>query len=364
MVSREKTVRHCRWLSVVEWLALVAILVGCGPVSTVVPPQPPVETPVRDSLRLFIVRSSGVNDLWSSQVRIGLVEGLVPLGYHPGTNLIVEEFPLNADQQLGQAFDEEILKLAVVTAQEFEPDIIILLDDEAAVRFIPAYPDPEQLFVFTSLSVDVEEYDLDRPNVTGVLEEAYPVETMRLARDLLPRINRVMIISDASLSGWANAEQAQAAIQDSEDLDMHAFVYMTDSWENWQQIVLEETDWVQVVLLGKYDQVVDASGKPVPNRQVLDWTLQNSPVPVFGLWMREVQEGAVGGLVLSPYEQGNTTAQLTASLASGIDPFALPPRLPERKVLAINVAAMNYWELKFIVPLLRVARVYQRFPTP
>ncbi len=362
MLGQRRTLwrRRLLWIG---WLALVMLFVGCEASAPVVPARPDTER-ATDTLRLFIVRSSGPDDIWSNQVRIGVVESLVPLGYHPGENLVVEEFPLNADKHLGRTFDEEILKWAVRAAQEFEPDVIMLLDDEAAVRFIPAYPDPEQLFVFTSLSVDAEEYDLVRPNVTGVLEETYPVETMRLARDLVPNISRVMILSDASLSGWASAVKAQAAIQESEDLEMRAFVYMTDSWEKWQQIVLGETDWVQVVLLGHYDQVLDATGTPVGKSQVLAWTLRKSPVPVFGLWMREVQDGAVGGLVLSPYEQGHTTAQLIAPLAKGVDPVTLPPRLPEHKVLAINVAAMHYWDLHFIVPLLRVARVYQRFPTP
>ncbi len=348
-------------------LCLVLLMVGCAaPVSTPAPPRPTVSA-APDSLRLFLVRSGNMTDFWSTQVRIGLLEALAVRGYSFGDhNLELREFPLNAHRHLGEIVDAATLELAVQSIFAYDPDVLLLLDDEAAVRIAGALPESTLPMVVVGLSVDEAEYGLERPNILAIHETVQAVPTLRLARTLsAEELQKVTILSDVSLSGAASARQAQQRLEEAPEFEVQVTLQLTDSWEGWQRYVEEElAGAAHIVLLGQHAHLFDAEGRLVPEDEVLRWTLRNAPVPVFGLWLRAVQEGAAASLALSPYEQGWSAGGVVEALAHGAEPAALLPLPPVRSVLAINVAAleMEDWNLRASIPLLRVARIYSRFP--
>ncbi len=352
------------YVGLILGLTVALVGAGCGQVSPTPAPDMTSETVIDQPFRLFLVRSYGDTDPWSNRVRAGILEKLAQSGYDQTLEtLILEEFALQAERLTDAAEIEMQVEAAIQSIQEFNPDVVILIDDEAAHWLINAYPDAQK-FVFCGLNSTSWEQEFDRSDVTGVLEIPYPVETVRVAESMMRRPpNSVLLLTDASMAGVAEAATVQEILADTAAHPVEELlVYHTDEWQEWQRIILEEASAVDLVLLGHHSTLQDAAGEPVLKTAVLEWTLDNSSEPVFGLRLNTISNGAVGGLAVSGYEQGRRAAELALSVLHGEAPSSLPVRGSEHNVLAVNIAAANYWDLDVPVEFLIAARVERYFP--
>lgn len=366
--------RKC-WTATLLVVLLLAVLVGCMPIS-LHPPSPVTPlvtvTATRDEpdlLRLFIIYGGDISAVWASQVRTGIIETLVSSGgYRINETLFLEEYHLPADLGTLVAPGKTAISEAIALSQEFSPTVVIPVGNQATRQIVQAYPDPNQPIVFCSFSGSVLASGLSRANVTGVLELPYPVQTARLAANLVSNSsksvvhNRFMVLGDVSSSDAVSTEVIFDTLLKDPPYPALPIWRQTDDWDEWQAFVAE-SDTVDFVILGKYDLVrQSASGNLIPPDEVLRWTLQNSTAPVFGMWQETVTAGAVAGLVLSGGEQGKAVANLLLEIASGTDPAVLLPGRPERNILALNLMAARHWGVLPSFELLVTASSGGTFP--
>jgi len=349
-------------------IALVTTFCGCNGALRPASTPTPVSTVVADAsqpLRLFFVRTYAEENAWSNRIRTGLLENLAKSGYDQAAqNLTFSEAAIGA----GTLRDTEQLQKRIADIiteiQTFGPDVVIVADDEAARQVIRGYPDPTQAFVFCGLNGGTWEYGLSRPNVTGVIETTYPLQTIRLSATMMGyEPDSVLFLSDTSIASATTNDQVASVLLDEEVSPVREFVgQQTESWEAWQRFVLEEADDFDILMLGYYGNLTDENGEHIPGITVLAWTLQNSSVPVFGVQLNTIDGGGVGGLVVSGYEQGQAAAELALQVVQGAEPNSLAYRIPERNVLAVNVVAARHWDLEIPLELLTAARVERYFP--
>jgi len=339
-------------------------LVGCMPTPT---PTTPLLTVVAtgsepDLLRLFIIYSGDISSVWASQVRTGIIETLVgDGGYRIGENLLLADYQLPADVGTLVSPGKTAISEAIALSQDFAPTVVVTVGNQATRQIIQAYPDPNQPIAFCSFSGNVLASGLSRANVTGVLELPYPIQTARLAANLVPGSSKFMVLGDVTSTDAVSTETIFNTLLKDPPYPALPIWRQTDAWDEWQAFVAESSS-VDFVILGKYDHVRDASGNLVAPDEVLRWTLLNSTAPVFGLWHNTVTSGAVAGLVLSGGEQGKAVANLVREIAGGADPAVLLPQRPERNVLALNLAAARHWELLPSFELLVTASFGGTFP--
>ena len=349
-------------------LLLSSLLVSCVGSEVVTPPITP--TPTIESValerpwRIFLLRSYGEDHLASNRMRSGILEALARGGYStPADTLELAEMALD----LSPAVEEvppELITAAIEAISEFEPDLVMVLDDEAARSVIPIYPDSTLPFVFTGLDGTPDQYALALPNVTGVLEHPYPEKTIQIAQRM-GRQRDLLILGDQSLPVGSNAEALAAQLEASEELDLRQVITReTDDWEEWQLLVLEEASNMDFILLLRYQTLETDWGGQISEQSVLNWTLKNSPIPVFGLWLQTVQNGAVGGLVISTYAQGQLAGEMALEIAAGRSPAGIPVSRPQNNILAINAGAADYWNMKIPLEFLITARIERQFPIP
>lgn len=369
LAMKTPAMRHRRrWFWRLAGVLALTLLAACVPSSGLPTPLQPA-TPMPQSagpLRLFIVSGEDVSEIWAGQIRTGIVETLAREGdYRIGETLTLGEYRLQLDAGTADSGAEYSASVAEVIAliQDFDADVVITVGSQATVQVILAYPDPEQRFVFCGFSGNVLSSGLSRPNVTGVLEIPYPVQTARLAVHLVPDSLKFMVLGDRSSTDAVATESIFDTLLKDPPYPAQPTLRQTDDWAEWQAFVTE-AGAMDFVILGKYDHVRDASGMLIPQTEVLRWTLLHSEAPVFGLWRDTVSGGAVGGLVLSGEEQGVAAAQLALQIVRGIDPALLLPVRPGRNTLAINLAAANHWQLLASFELLVTASFGGVFPTP
>lgn len=325
------------------------------------------EPQVSEPYRIFVVYSYGILDEWNRQLEDGLLEAFNHLGYgHQKSFTSLQTYPLNVDESTTQELLEAKIANVVSLIEATDPHVVIVADEIAAEALIPNYPDPTQTFVFCGISdANLAYYGLAGNHVVGVVERPFPVETARLAKSFIPRASRILLLGDEGSIGDTGLDHLANNLREAEDLEIEeVLVRQTSSWMEWRQSVLEYSPKVDFVMLAKHDGVRGDDGMLVNSAEVLEWTLRRSPRPVFALWLPAVQQGAVGGLTVSPYEQGWTAAELTVQILEGNPPSTLPIRPPKKNELAINIAGGEYWGMQIPLTFLTTANVYKKFPTP
>ena len=361
---------RCRVFLKRIWVMLLAgaLLVACSSATPVlpqenVPVQSTVEAGTLPPLRLFLLDSYSGNDMGSQQMRAGVLETLSAYGYGETANavgsLTLQELSMGLDAEQDPETVAEITQQAIASVQAFAPDVVLILNNEAALEVIPAYPDPNQAFVFCGFHGNVEAQGLNRPNVTGVLEEPKPLQTLRMAATLVQGARHYMILSDRTPSGTDGASSVYREILTSSELDVAGTLRLTNNWQIWQQYVLKEAAKMDFILLLQTNGLRDPEEGMVPSDTALSWTLENSPVPVFSLWLEPVSSGAVGGLTISSYEEGAAAAKMIWRIARGAHPSSVLITPSERNVLAMNLAAAEYWDVQVPFEFLSTAKIYQ-----
>lgn len=353
--------------SSVYWLLLILgvsfLLAACVGEEPLLSPTPTPTASIQP-LRLFVLRSYGMEDLASNRMRAGILSSLAQGGYDVSRGtLALAELALNVESALSQVSPEQV-NVAVEAIREFGPDIVMVLNDEAARTVIPLYPDTTLPFVFCGLAGIPSEYNLVRPNVTGVLEHPYPVETIRMAQKLTAQRD-LLILGDESLPAATGATAIAAQLAADEELNLRRVViYETNDWEEWQLLVLDAAAGMDFMLLLKYQTLENDWGGAIAEQSVLNWTLKNSPIPVFGLWLQTVSGGAVGGLTISTYAQGELAGEMALEIAAGRSPDEIPAARPTNNILVVNAEAVDYWNLKIPIEFLVTACIERQFPVP
>ncbi|HQE91231.1 MAG TPA: ABC transporter substrate binding protein [Anaerolineae bacterium] len=341
----------------------LALAMACQPAQRGALPAPVPNAPARDKLRLFWVNSYAGEDVWSQQVRTGVLETLARSGYTlvEGT-LEMETFNMEVQQIPMIDVATPAANRAVEKIQASQPDLVVVVGDVASRAVIPRYPDRSLPFVLCGFVGDPAVYGLNLPNVTGVLEALHPVQTVAMAYAFVEDAQQYMILSDGSVAGKARALSAYSVLGQSEYGASASLFRMVETWSRWQTTVLEDARAVDFILLASYQGVVDDTGALVDEKEVLAWMQANSPVPVFALSDFAIVNGAVGGLVSYGYEEGVSVGEIVVRLAAGESPSDIEIRGPERNLLAVNLAAVHHWNLRIPITFPLAARIYSTLP--
>jgi hypothetical protein len=220
--------------------------------------------------------------------------------------------------------DKEYKESAGVAARrmidDMQPDVIIALDDDAQQYVTRYYVNhPKIHIVYSGVNKDAEDYGFDKANNTiGILERS-PVaairETLLIATNLkaLGRPPRLAFLGDTSESVDGDLRQMRnfnwAPVQLLPARQVSTF-------PEWQAAVRELGAQADVIMLPGYRKIrrSDTDKTLVPFREVVDWTEENSPVPVFSNNGFYTEEGGMLGIGASPYEQGEVAARMALDI--------------------------------------------------
>lgn len=239
--------------------------------------------------------------------------------------------------------------------EEFKPDVVIAVDDDAQALVGKYFvDDPHVNWVFAGVNGGVKDYGyVGAKNVTGVFERkqldavrdamlasralADPASANAAGNDAAtaaPAPLRIMHLGDRSHS--VKLDDALIRSFDWQPLQ-YAGSTLVKTYSQWQAAVLsaaERTDALFVSnyrRLVRYDCKIDVDVKDcvddpslVSPREVVAWTEINSPVPIIGGNGFYVEDGGMFAIGPSGFEQGTDAARLAVRiLAEGARPDSL-----------------------------------------
>lgn len=193
---------------------------------------------------------------------------------------------------------------------------IIVVSDNDALNFINEYR--KELFpgvpvVFCGVN-DLQDSDLSTGDITGVVEVFDFVATVKIAKILHPDRNRLIVLIDNSTAGTAIRKQIEK-ISNENDIGIELEYWIQLSLPEAQQRVRnlpEDT----ILFIAPYYQTT-SDGIFYTSEEVSEAIYKHSSVPIYTAWEFMVGYGAVGGRVLSGFEQGKTTGRMALKILNG-----------------------------------------------
>ncbi len=217
---------------------------------------------------------------------------------------------------------EYISKASIIaqrTIDEYEPDVLIAIDDDAQAYVAKHYINhPKIKIIFAGVNAKMERYGYDKAeNVTGILERI-PLDGLKDTLQILHTMDhknqsiKVMHISDNSSTVKADDEYIHSY---TEWNPVKVFPSMlVSTFDEWKKAILNPPAGVNYFLISNYRKIYDEDGKLMRPQEIMEWTLKNSPIPIIGVNGFIVEDGGYIAVATSPFEQGEVAATMALKI--------------------------------------------------
>lgn len=228
-----------------------------------------------------------------------------------------KRFPLDSREQT-------VLQQLATKFQKLPPYDLVVTADDTALKFAKKWR--ESLFKGAQLVfLGVNNVDLalkqDRlPDIVGVIEKRSLGATLGLASRLFPQAGEVHVIEDGTPTGLLNRRQLGDYLEQHPDLSVvrHSLARLT--YEELFQRFATVPPRAPVFLNSTYR---DAQDRSMAYGDFVAGLRQSFSGPIFTVQRHAIGAGALGGSVVSHFEQGRTAAGLAAKILNGADPATL-----------------------------------------
>ena len=295
--------------------------------------------------RVMILQSYDPEYAWTRDVDVGIRR--VSAGW---TNYSVSWHYMNTKR----LSDPESLRYAGIVArraiERFDPHVLIAVDDLAqrlAARYFVNHPRME--IVFSGVNGSIEPYGYGgADNVTGVLER----KPLQAVKDLVLTLEQDALETNGSRPGIHYLmDPSESMARDRHRVEAFDWsplryegTYVAEDYPSWQDYVRALPDSEgEYLVVANYRQLrrSDVDQERVPPDEVMAWTEANSPIPIIGVNVFNVEEGAAVAVGASPFEQGEVAATLAETLLQeDVRAGEVPIENPRYYVVAINEAAL------------------------
>ncbi|NKB22606.1 MAG: hypothetical protein GKS01_19130 [Alphaproteobacteria bacterium] len=267
---------------------------------------------------VLVLHSYDSSYTWTREVNVGLKRELEKDRW-----ILVRYHYMDTKRNSGK----DSLRRAGIAARDLirdkRPDIIIAIDDYAQSLVASTFVnDPDIQIVFAGVNGSAEPYGyIGAKNVTGIYERK-PIAALKEILMILAPGATEHTHTGHTVSATFIADKSLSSMKDSELMTKHDWSPITfekprhvSDFESWKKAILAAEKRSDFVLPGGYRKLKrrpdsGPNEKFVPPKEVMNWTENNSPVPVIGTSIFHSEEGAMVSVGVSPYEQGGVAAKM------------------------------------------------------
>lgn len=232
--------------------------------------------------------------------------------------------------------------------QRQQPDLVILGDDNALRLLGPKLANTDTPVIYLGINNNPRHYLPGRPNnISGVLERPLLRRSiLHLHRLMDGSMKRVLVLFDDGTTSQTVWEEEFDSIPVRQIGPVEVRVELVGEFQHWQQLVERaQRQGFDAIVIGLYHTLVDAQGQHVPATQVIQWSSEHSPLPMFAFWEFAVgSRMAIGGLVLDGYSQGLEAALIARKVLSG-GRLPLIPKSSGEGRFVFSRSQLQRWQL-------------------
>ncbi|AGW14334.1 ABC transporter substrate binding protein [Megalodesulfovibrio gigas] len=272
--------------------------------------------------QVLVLLSYDLRDRWSAAVLEGM-EAAFATGHASlaeGMQLHVEYLDARRHPERGylEAFEAFLARKYAGKALD-----VALAADNAAVDFLlrirPLFR-PGLPVVFCGVNnVNPEEF-ADQPEVTGINEALNIPGTVNLALRLFPETNRLVVVGGSRGVGRVNMEHFRESLPLlSHPVQIQELLDLPREGLAERLAALPE----QAIVL-RLDNLRESDGSSTSLQQSMELLAGASPRPVFSFWDFDMGRGALGGIVVNGFAQGNAAGELALQVLQGRPASSIP----------------------------------------
>jgi len=247
-------------------------------------------------------------------------------------HVMLEKFYMDTKQHTSDEWKQEISAKAFERIEEFQPDVLMVFDDNACKYVAQNYIGTSLPVVFCGMNGYPDDYGFPTENITGVEERELWHESFNFIKELVPGVKKAVILLDNS----STAELTAKRIENSPLIKDFMDVYRIGTFDKWKESVLNIQDSTDALGLFVYFSIKDSTGNTVPPEDILDWTLKNNSLPEFAILDFTVKNGAFCGVIETGYDQGKMAAEMVEKILNGQSPADIPVITPHKGEKYIN----------------------------
>ncbi len=154
----------------------------------------------------------------------------------------------------------------------------------------------------------------NNPQITGVVEAISMNETIDLMIRQNQNIKTITVIVDGTTSGQGDLKTFYNLQDRYKNYGFDEINLSTLSWKEFKTRLRSVKKKSSVLLLSAY---LDKSGETHLFEESIEIIVQNLSVPFYHLWQHGIGDGALGGKVISHYNQGKTAGNIVERILSG-----------------------------------------------
>ena len=272
----------------------------------------------QDHPQILILNSYHQGEAWTDNEIAGISSKLRE--HYP--NLIPAVEPLDTKRFPGPEHLDFLNNFLSDKYRNRKIDLIIALDNPALELLVTKSAElfPDVPVVFAGINGYLPEMLAGRQNITGVMEKQDVAGTLQMARNIQPKISKVLAIHDYTASGLAvrrETEAALAVLADRPDISYSANGPFADLARDLQAMPADG-----LVLILTY--VTDQTGHTFTREESTRLISSHSPAPVYAMHETRLGSGIVGGLLLEGKEHGLQAAEIALRILRGERAWQIP----------------------------------------
>ena len=304
--------------------------------------------------RVLVLQSYDLEYNWTRDIDVGLSRVFL------NKPLMIRKHYMDTKRQPDRAFAEKQGVVARRIIDEWRPDVLIAVDDDAqryAAKFYNNHPSMK--IVFAGINGEVKPYGYDTSkNATGILERkqllAVRDAMIEGARSKPGRQLRLAKIGDTSGSVKEDTHFIQEFDWKPAKLVSVDLVKTFDEWKAAVKKANEDADFILTTNYRRIEYSKD-NRKLVPPKELVKWTEDNSAIPIIGTNGFYVEDGGMFAVATSPFEQGETAAEMALKIIEkGVEPKTIRIERTREFIVYMRPAAMKKHDFE-------VSKVYESF---
>jgi ABC-type uncharacterized transport system substrate-binding protein len=244
-----------------------------------------------------------------------------------GTGVITKRFHMDTKHRSSEAEKQQAATHAKQIIDEWNPDVVITSDDDAAKYVIAQYykDDPKIPFVFCGVNWDPSIYGFPYKNVTGMIEVDLIDDLARNLRDYSNNRGRLGFLA---LDGATERREASSYQKRPVNLVKSYFVKTYDEFKN---AFIAAQDEVDILVIANVNGIQNFDFEMAKN-----FVKEHVRIPIGVTVHRNLMNLALMGLVKKPSEQGTWAANAAINILKGTAPSQIPMTTNKDGELLIN----------------------------
>jgi ABC-type amino acid transport substrate-binding protein len=252
----------------------------------------------------------------------GVRAGLAQAGFEQPSLVFDVEF-MDSKRFFTEALVIEFYERLARKLSKLPPYDIVMTSDDNATK--SAILRQRQLFGDTPIvffGVNDRSFAIEQDQVpwaTGVVEAASILETAELAVRLSPE-QPLIVVTDATPSGQGDLATFREGAEARPTISYRVLSLADLSFDEFEDALRSLPETGSMLLLSAYR---DRTGESLSFNESLERIVAAYSGPIFHMWRHGIGEGALGGIVVSHFEQGKRAAELAASILKGESPASV-----------------------------------------